>query len=424
MEYSTLLEGAQRYMSQNHSDLTESANLRPYLEKYVRDCKIVTAEQEINSAVDFLNSEMCEYSVLTPLLAPEASQYEEININSWDDITVTTNDGKRVKVGGFRSPEHAVDIVKRLLHHSGIVIDSATPTAQGQLPNNMRITALMYPITDKDVGIAASIRRLNPSKLTGAELVSEDFASCEMYEFISACTRYGVSFAVAGATSSGKTTLLNAILTDIPDEKRIITIESGSRELSLVRRKDGKVCNNVVHLLSRPSENPAYDVSQEDLVVSAMRLTPNIICVGEIRDVEAHAAIEAAQTGHTVVTTVHARTPETAHDRIADLSRKKYPTDFKTILSQTAKAFPVIICTRQLADNRRRVTEITECEVVNGELMYRQLFQFHITKNEVDKDGNSHIDGHFEKVNNISDSLCERLTAGGIPTKLLDKFVN
>ena len=72
-----------------------------------------------------------------------------------------------------------------------------------------------------------------------------------------------------GKSGCGKTTLLNALLSTIPDNKRIFTIESGSRELSLVRYENGEVINNVVHTLSRPSENPSYDITQEDLVVAA-----------------------------------------------------------------------------------------------------------------------------------------------------------
>ena len=126
-----------------------------------------------------------------------------------------------------------------------------------------------------------------------------------MIDFLCMCLRYGISFVVAGATSSGKTTLLNALLTSIPDDKRIFTIESGSRELSLVKVKDGEVINNVVHTLSRPSDNPAYDITQEDLVVASLRFNPDIVVVGEMRDTEAYSAVEASLTGHTVVSTIH-----------------------------------------------------------------------------------------------------------------------
>ena len=121
----------------------------------------------------------------------------------------------------FYSPQHATDIVKRLLHHSGMIIDNATPMAQGHLPGNTRITALKEPIVDADRGISVSIRLLHPSRVTREQIVAGGNATQTMIDFLCMCLRYGVSFVVAGATSSGKTTLLNALLSSVPNNKRI-----------------------------------------------------------------------------------------------------------------------------------------------------------------------------------------------------------
>ncbi len=100
---------------------------------------------------------MAEYSVLTEYL--KRDDIEEININGWDDIGITTTDGVTEKSKRhFYSPQHATDVIKRLLHESGMVIDNATPVAQGHLPGNTRITALKDPIVDKGRGVAVSIR--------------------------------------------------------------------------------------------------------------------------------------------------------------------------------------------------------------------------------------------------------------------------
>ena len=88
------------------------------------------------------------------------------------------------------------------------------------------------------------------------------------------------SVCVAGATSSGKTTLLGWLLTTIPDGKRIYSIENGSRELALVRRKDGKVVNSVVHTLTRDSENERQRVDQIALLDMALRFNPGYHCCG------------------------------------------------------------------------------------------------------------------------------------------------
>ena len=228
---------------------------------------------------------------------------------------------------------------------------------------------------------------------------------------------------VAGATSSGKTTLLNALLSTIPDGKRVFTIEAGSRELSLVRKKNGKVINNVVHTLSRPSDNEAYDITQEDLVVASLRFNPDIVCVGEMRDVECYSAVEASLTGHTVVSTVHASAADAAHMRIALLCQKRFPINFQTSLMQAGQAFPIVVYTHKLENNDRKIMDISECEILpNGERAYHTLFRFHITKNEI---VNSEFvtEGKFEQPGIMSENLKKKLLQFGVPQEELNKFL-
>ena len=297
LAFTDLLKTVQEYVSERYAAALVSAEkfdqIKPYVTKFIRENGYFVTGMTTEELVDGLYSEMVEYSFLTPFLSRD--DVEEININGWDDVAITYTSGRIVKDKKFFSPQHAIDVVKRLLSHSGIIIDDATPMAQGHLPNNTRITALKMPLVDADRGIAVSIRILHPSRVTRNEMIARDTATAKMIDFMCMLLRYGVSFVVAGATSSGKTTLLNAILTSIPEEKRIFTIESGARELSLVRRdRDGEIINNVVHTLSRPSDNEANNVSQEDLVVASLRFNPDVVVVGEMRDVEAYSAVEAA----------------------------------------------------------------------------------------------------------------------------------
>lgn len=117
-----------------------------------------------------------------------------------------------------------------------MILDNAFPIAQGHLPNNTRITALKEPVVDEDKGIAVSIRMLHPQRVDRELLLRTETITEEMLSFLEMCLRYGVSFVIAGRTSSGKTTLLNSLLGSIPDNKRIYTIESGARELSLIKK--------------------------------------------------------------------------------------------------------------------------------------------------------------------------------------------
>jgi pilus assembly protein CpaF len=372
--------------------------------------------------VEKLYCEMSEYSILTPYI--NSSFLEEINVNAWNDTALTYLDGSIVKLEEhFHSPQHAIDIVKRLLHNSSIIIDNATPIAQGHLPNNTRITAIKDPVVDEERGIAVSIRLLHPQTITKDKMIETEFATEEMMDFLCMCIRYGVSVAVAGATSSGKTTLLNCLLSTIPDNKRVFTIESGSRELSLVKTKDGKVPNNVVHTLSRPSDNPAYDISQEKLVVASLRFNPDIVCIGEMRDTECYSAVEASLTGHTVISSVHAGGCAGTHMRIALLCQKKFPIDFNTSLIQAAQAFPVVVFTHKLENNDRKIMEIAEAEILpNGERRYHTLYGYKIANNTVIENKVA-IEGAFYKKEIMSENLRQKLMQYGVPQDVLQQFV-
>ena len=379
------LEETQLYISKYYAtalmDEDKHDQLKAYIEKFVLDNGYLVDGFTDEELVNRLYSEMVEYSILTPYLG--APDIDEINVNAWDDVVLTYSDGRMVKTEEhFHSPGHAVDIVKRLLHHSGMIIDNAMPIAQGHLPGNTRITAIKSPVVDEDCGISVSIRLLHPQRVDRKCLIDSGMATEEIMEFLEMCVRYGVSLVVAGRTSSGKTTLLNALLGSIPDDKRIYTIESGARELFLIKRnRFGEVQNNVVHTLSRPSDNGAYNISQEELVVAALRFDPDIVAVGEIRGAEANSAVEASLTGHTVVTTVHSGPGEAAHGRIALLCQRRFELGMEVSLSQARQAFPLVVFAHKCEDNSRKVMDISEVYVApGGQAEYRCLYRYNITE--------------------------------------------
>lgn len=426
IELYPLLKLTQEYIAGNYAtaliDSSKHAELKAYISKYLYDTGYTVQGYSSPQLMERLFTEMAEYSILTKYL--KDPNIEELNVNGWDDVALTYLDGRIEKLKEhFFSPQHAIDIVKKLLQHSGMIIDNATPIAQGHLPNNTRITALKEPIVDAERGIAASIRMLHPARVDRANLLRTESITDEMLSFLEMCLRYGVSFVVAGRTSSGKTTLLNSLLGSIPDNKRIYTIESGARELSLIKRNsNGNVINNVVHTLSRPSDNPNHDITQEDLVMAALRFDPDVICVGEMRDAEAHSAVEASSTDHTVVTTVHGGGGKYAHQRIAFLSQRRFPIDMKISLQQAALAFPVVVFAHKLEDNTRKVMDISECIVHDDrELEYRTLYRYRIFGNSYEN-GVFHIDGEFVRENTLSKNLCGKLQRGGVPQELLKQF--
>ena len=183
IDFVSLLHKSQEYISENYaaalSDRSKVVQLRSYIEKYLHDSGFEVEGMTFRELSDKLYSEMAEYSVLTKYLVRD--EIEEININGLDDIAVTYTDGHIEKAKEhFYNPQHAVDVVKRLLHHSGMIIDNATPMSQGHLPGNTRITALKEPLVDDDRGISVSIRLLHPSRVDMKALVKGGNATQKM----------------------------------------------------------------------------------------------------------------------------------------------------------------------------------------------------------------------------------------------------
>ena len=124
IDFVSLLHKSQEYISENYaaalSDRSKVVQLRSYIEKYLHDSGFEVEGMTFRELSDKLYSEMAEYSVLTKYLGRD--EIEEININGWDDIAVTYTDGHIEKAKEhFYNPQHAVDVVKRLLHHSGMI---------------------------------------------------------------------------------------------------------------------------------------------------------------------------------------------------------------------------------------------------------------------------------------------------------------
>ena len=427
IDYYSVLQAVQQYLAEKHSQLM-TAKLEDSARKEKQHAAIAEFIRKNNFAVKDFNSniklveklykDVAEYSVLTDYIKDENDEIEEINVNAWDDIQVLYSDGRNIKIEHFCSPQHCENTLQRLVKQSNGIIDDAIPMAEGSLSTNTRIIVLKTPLVDENVGAACSIRKLKPQKFNRDFFIESGTATEEQLRLLELFVRSGVSLVVVGATGSGKTTLLNYLLSTIPDDKRIVTIEHNARELSLVKRDElGDIKNNVVHTQTKPNEeNERFDISQEDLVVKALRLDPAVICVGEMRDSEAYAAQEASMTGHTVVTTIHADGVEATHFRIAMLALKRYSVDINIALMQAAMAFPVIVYMSQLEDGSRKIMDISECITnADGDISrreYHSLYEY-IVKENVIKDNKIHIIGSYQKGKDISTSLLKRMLRNG-----------
>ena len=439
--YEEILEEVQEYCTSNYASTISSENsmeagklLRQFILRYLQKQKYAVEELGTDELADKLYEDMAGYSFLRKWIFMDG--IEEVNINSWDDIEVIYQGGRSVKIPEhFISPQQAIDVVRRMLSFCNMIIDDTMPSVLGHLSQHIRISADKTPIVDKDVGVNISIRIVNQQSVSKQKLLDSGSATGEMLDFLVSCIRYGVSVCIAGATGSGKTTIMAWLLSTVPNNYRLITIEDGSREFNLVKRDaNGRILNSVVHLLTRPHEKESLNIDQDFLLERVLRKHPNIIGVGEIRaSAEAMSVAEASRTGHTCVTTIHSNSSQASYRRMMTLAKRQFDIEDNMLMQIMVEAFPVIVYTKQLDDGSRRIMEIVEGEGYSGgKLNYRTLYRFEVQENRILTDQDSHnaeevseikVIGRHRKISNISDELKSRFLENGIPQKDLERFM-
>ena len=432
LTYAEILEDVKQYCTTEHSDkLTAEENpeearnlLREFILQYIKNCSYALPDMTTEELCNTIYDDMAGISFLKKWIYKPG--IEEVNVNAYNDIEVILSGGRSMKIPDqFSSPQHAVDVMRRLLSTCGMVIDDTMPSVIGYLDKNIRISVDKSPIVDPDIGINASIRIVNQQTVSREKLLLSGAATEEILEFLTCCIRYGVSVCIAGSTGSGKTTIMSWLLSMVPDNRRLITIEEGSREFDLIKRDaEGHAINSVVHLLTRPHENPALNIDQDFLLERVLRKHPDVIGVGEMRSArEALSVAESSRTGHTVVTTIHSNSATATYRRMMTLARRKYDMDEEILMQIMVEAYPIILFTKQLEDGSRRIMQIIEGEdYIDRQLIYRTLFQYDITDNVTDTSGHASVIGRHKKLSGISDSLRRRMLDNGIAASALYPF--
>ena len=432
LTYDQILEDVQKYCTEKHADkLSTEGNqeearklLREFIFQYVSSRSYAIENMSTEELCDSLYEDMAGISFLKKWIYKPG--IEEVNINSYDDIEVIMSGGRSIKIPDkFQSPQHAIDVTRRLLNSCGMVIDDTMPSVIGFLDKNIRISVDKSPIVDADVGINASIRIVNQQTVSKEKLMESGSATEEMLDLLTCCIRYGVSVCIAGSTGSGKTTVMSWLLSMVPNNRRLITIEEGSREFDLIKRdENGHAINSVVHLLTRPHENPSLDIDQDLLLERVLRKHPDVIGVGEMRSAkEALSVAESSRTGHTVVTTIHSNSSESTYRRMMTLAKRKYNMADDILMQIMVEAYPIVVFTKQLEDGSRKIMQIIEGEDYrNGKLYYKTLYQYDVEDNQKAEDGSIRVIGKHRRLSGISETLKKRMLDNGIPVKKLSKF--
>lgn len=409
--YESILNEVQQYVSDNYAgelqatleDAAAKKALFDIVLQHVAAREFSYRDYTPEDLADRLIGDMAGYAFLEPLLYDD--RVEEIRGNAWDDIEVVYSGEKAVKYPEhFRSAQHAIDTIKKMVRLGGYQLDESTPDVDSYFMRGVRISAWIYPVVDSDVGVAFVIRRQRTVKITEGELFNEKTAIREELEFLQHCLGCGVSIVISGETGSGKTTLLEYLLSQLVHKKRILSMEE-NRELNLVERDaNGKVISSVIHTRTRESQNRQYTISQNHLLKRFLRFTPDIITVAEMRGEEAYTALSSALSGHAVATSIHAGSVQKTYSKMLMYCREsEYARTFSDeLLRQTiCEAFPVVCYTKQLEDESRKIMSIAEVEWVGHAHAFRILYEY-------DRETGCH-----QKVNQPSERLARTILENG-----------
>ena len=434
--YNTVLSNVQTKVKNNYSDLianNSTADIKEQLitaiEKIIIDEKISVEGYTIKELSSRIYDDMAGSSFLNKYIY-QTPNVEEVNINRWDDVTVTYAGKKPEKIPEkFTSPQQAVDIIKRLLQTQNLTIDTTSPSVLSYLSDGVRICANIAPVVSKDAAVSASIRIVKTEDVTLDTIERFGTATHEMLEFLKLCVKSYVPCCISGSVGAGKTTTLAAMLEQAKNTDRVITIEEGSREFSLLKRdENGNIINNVLSKLTRDSDDPDMVIDQEDLLEHCLRENPDIMGIGEMRSAEAYTVAEAARTGTATYTTTHASNALDTYKRLMELSYKKYPMEFNFLMRQMVDAFPIIVHQKRFPDGSRRIVEILEgigYDPKSEQVVANMLYRYVAEDNIEDENGNIvKIKGHFEKANNMSQDLYMRFLSNGATTTTLNKFID
>ncbi|MBI3363064.1 MAG: CpaF family protein [Chloroflexi bacterium] len=356
-------------------DVSRTAEVRKTIEdlfeSILTEEGIVLSRAERKRLFDQIVAEILGLGPLEPLLSDDT--ITEIMVNGAKNIYIERK-GKLERVGvTFENDDHTMRIIDRIVAPLGRRIDESSPYVDARLPDGSRVNAVIPPISL--VGPVLTIRKFSKTPLTIEKLIDFGSLTAQAVEFLKACVISRLNIVISGGTGSGKTTLLNVLSGFIPPDERILTIENAA-ELQLRQE-------HVVTLESRPPNIEGRgEVTIQHLVVNALRMRPDRIVVGEIRDEAALDMLQAMNTGHDgSMTTLHSNGPRDTLARLETMTLMAgMDLPVRAIREQISSAVQIICHQERMRDGTRKVVAIAEIQGMEGDVItMTDLFVFEQT---------------------------------------------
>lgn len=321
----------------------------------------------VEKAVKHIVDAVAGFGELQPLL--DDSSIEEIWINGPSEVFVARA-GRSELTSLTLSESRIRDLVERMLKSSGRRLDLSSPFVDASLPDGSRLHVVIPDITRRHW--AVNVRKFISRAATLDDLVQGGSLSREAAEFLTGCVDSGLNILVSGATQAGKTTMLNCLSTAIGPRERVITVEE-IFELQLPLR-------DVVGLQCRQTNLEGEgEIPLRKLVKEALRMRPDRLIVGEVREAESLDMLIALNAGLPGMATVHANSAHDAVTKICTLpllAGENISRNF--ILPTVASCIDLVVhCVRE-RDGRRHVGQIlavgsrVESETIETSMLFQE----------------------------------------------------
>lgn len=314
--------------------------------------------------------------VLSELL--EDDSITEIMINGCNTIFIEQDGKIRQVTQAFENEERLTSIIQQIAAGCNRIVNEAAPIVDARLLDGSRVNVVLPPVALN--GPTMTIRKFSKEKMTMEKLVALHAITKEAVEFLKKLVTAGYNIFVSGGTGAGKTTFLNALSDFIPKEERIITIED-SAELQL------RDVRNLVRLETRNSNVEGGNaITIRDLIKTSLRMRPDRIIVGEVRDAAAIDMLTAMNTGHDgSLSTGHANSAYDMLARLESMVLMGMELPLEAVKRQIASAVDIIIHLGRLRDGSRKVLEIDEITgIKDGQIQLHTLYQFEETEHSED----------------------------------------
>jgi pilus assembly protein CpaF len=336
------------------------STIQDLFEQVLAEENIVLSRPERQRLFEQISAEILGYGPIQPLL--EDDTITEVMVNGAKNIYVERA-GKITRIPvAFESDEHVMRVIDRIVAPLGRRIDESSPYVDARLPDGSRVNAIIPPISL--VGPVLTVRKFARNPITLEQIIEFGTITPEALQFLKACVESRLNLIISGGTGSGKTTLLNILSQFIPPDERIVTVENAA-ELQLRQE-------HVVTLESRPPNIEGRgEVTIRQLVINCLRMRPDRIIVGEIRDEAALDMLQAMNTGHDgSMTTAHSNSPRDSLARLETMvmmAGMELPV--RAIREQVSSAIDLIIHQDRMRDGTRKVVNITEVSGMEGDVI-------------------------------------------------------